>query len=67
MDEHRTTHNLPFVDRLMKPQEAWERMQISRTMFYRMVRRGELPVRRIGRAIRISERSLVQFMAGDAA
>ena len=41
-------------ERLMKPREAWEHLAISRTTFYKRVALNEIPVRRIGKLIRVS-------------
>jgi excisionase family DNA binding protein len=47
---------------LLRVEEAAQLLQISRAMAYRLMNAGELPVVRIGRAVRIPRRSLEDWI-----
>ena len=42
--------------------EACELLRISRKTAYRLIRKGELPARRLGRLHRISKQGLIEYM-----
>lgn len=48
--------------KLLKASEAMKRLQIGRNKLYRLVGDGQLKHVRIGRAIRISEKHLEEFV-----
>jgi excisionase family DNA binding protein len=50
---------------LLRIPEAAQRLGLSRTMAYQMVRRGELPVVRIGRAVRVPLHALELWVAAN--
>ena len=54
-------------EHLMTPKEAWEHLRISRTTFYKHVKAGKIPVRRIGKLIRVSKSDLEELRHKDAA
>lgn len=41
------------MERLLTARQSWERLSISGTKFWQLVARGEMPVVRIGRAVRV--------------
>jgi excisionase family DNA binding protein len=47
---------------LVTVQEAAKRLSLSQSKIYKMILSGELPVQRIGRAVRIPE-SAINFLA----
>jgi excisionase family DNA binding protein len=46
---------------LLRVSEAAELLGISRSTFYQLIARGEVPVVRIGRTVRVSRRELEQI------
>lgn len=53
---------LPEPDKLLKAQEVADLLQISRSMAYQMMRRGEMPTVRVGRAVRVRQQDLDTFI-----
>lgn len=53
------------MSKLLTVRQAAERLSLSESKVYRMTISGELPVQRIGRAVRIPE-SAVNFLAEPA-
>lgn len=51
----------------LTPEEAAQILKISRYTLYELIKRGEIPSRRIGRKIRIDYDSLMQYLQGDSA
>ena len=51
-----------MTDRLLKVPEAAERLALGRTHTYDLITRGLLPHIRIGRAVRIPEAALNEFL-----
>lgn len=49
----------------LTPEEAAQILKISRYTLYELIKRGEIPARRIGRKIRIDYDSLMQYLQGD--
>ncbi|MEN6351746.1 MAG: helix-turn-helix transcriptional regulator [Syntrophomonas sp.] len=49
----------------LTPEEAAQILKISRYTLYELIKRGEIPSRRIGRKIRIDYDSLMQYLQGD--
>ncbi len=52
---------------LLRVDIAAERLAVSRATLYRMVQRGELPIVRIGSAVRIPVSALERWLAGQIA
>lgn len=60
---------LPHVaeaDRLLRTEEAAERLACGRGYVYTLIRRGELPGVNVGRLVRVRESDLNTYMAGLA-
>ncbi len=53
---------LPNSNRLLKPKEVSDILQISRAMVYQMVQRGEIPAVRMGSAVRVRGIDLEEFI-----
>ncbi|NLI93373.1 MAG: helix-turn-helix transcriptional regulator [Peptococcaceae bacterium] len=49
----------------LSPEEAAEILKISKYTLYALIKRGEIPSRRIGRKIRIDYDSLMAYLQGD--
>ena len=49
--------------RLLRLTEVGERLAVGRSTLYEMIGRGELPTVKIGRAVRVSEVELDNFIA----
>jgi excisionase family DNA binding protein len=47
---------------LLRPEEVWRELGISRTVAYAMIARGELPVVRIGRSVRVPREALERWV-----
>jgi excisionase family DNA binding protein len=60
---------LPPLDpnRLLKPQEAADRMTVSLSTLRRLIKAGRLPVVRVGHAIRIRPADLEDFLTSTSA
>ncbi len=50
----------------LTPEEAAQILKISRYTLYELIKKGEIPSRRIGRKIRIDYESLMQYIQGDS-
>ena len=50
----------------LTPEEAAQILKISRYTLYELIKRGEIPSRRIGRKIRIDYDSLMHYLQGDS-
>lgn len=48
---------------LLTPQETSEVLKVSITTVYRLVERRELPVYRVGRALRFSKQDVADYLA----
>ena len=48
---------------LLRPEQVAEILGIGRTKLYVMIRKGELPVLRVGRLVRIPEREFETWMS----
>ena len=57
-------HELPMI---LRVSEVAEVLRVDPDTVYSMVRRGELPVIRVGRAFRFSRDQLMQFVEGSHA
>jgi putative molybdopterin biosynthesis protein len=53
-------------DELLRPVEVQRLLRVGRSKVYEMIARGELPVVRIGRVVRIPRRELEQWIAERA-
>jgi excisionase family DNA binding protein len=53
--------------RLLKSDEVAETLQISRSMAYALMQRGEIPVVRIGTAVRVRPEDLEQYIHDNVA
>lgn len=51
---------------LLTVEEAAQRLGIGRTLAWQLVRKGELPVVRLGRCVRVSRRALEEWIARQA-
>lgn len=60
---------LPPLDpnRLLKPQEAADRLTVSLSTLRRLIKDGRLPVVRVGHAIRIRPQDLEEFLTPTTA
>lgn len=54
--------DLVIPERLLKPKEAAEILQLSQVQIYRLVRQGELPAVIIGRSVRFRPGQLDDFI-----
>src|SRR4030067_3390515 len=52
---------LPDARRLLKAKEVADILQVSRSMAYRMMQRGEIPTVRVGSAVRVRGGDLEEF------
>ena len=50
----------------LTPEEAAQILKISRYTLYELIKKGEIPSRRIGMKIRIDYESLMQYIQGDS-
>jgi excisionase family DNA binding protein len=53
---------LPDTKRLLKAKEVADILQVSRSMAYRMMQRGEIPTVRVGSAVRVRSSDLEEFI-----
>jgi len=56
------TDNLSLSERLLRPREAAQILQLSQVQIYRLVRSGELPAVVIGRSVRFRSDQLSDFV-----
>lgn len=49
-------------NKLLKPHEVAERLNVSKPQVYLMLRNGEIPVVRIGRCVRVREIDLEEYI-----
>ncbi len=54
--------NQLISERLLRPREAAELLQLSRVQIYRLVRQGELPAVVIGRSVRFRAGQLADYI-----
>jgi len=59
-----TLHDLPMI---LRVSEVAEVLRVDPDTVYSMIRRGELPVIRVGRAFRFSRDQLMRFVEGSHA
>ncbi len=59
-----TAEQMAVVRLLLTPEEAAERLSLSRTMIYELIRTGELQSVKVGRARRIPAGALDDFVNG---
>ena len=59
--EHEGDQILPDSKRLLNAKEFAEILQVSRSMAYRMMQRGEIPTVRVGSAVRVRGSDLEEF------
>lgn len=62
---HVTTVPLAPLSRLLAPTEVAQRLAVSRSMVYALVRRGDLPATYVGRLPRIAEADLEAYVEGQ--
>ena len=53
----------PIPEKLIKPKDAAEILQLSQVQVYRLVRQGELPAVVIGRSVRFRAGQLAEFIS----
>jgi excisionase family DNA binding protein len=53
---------MPGSKKLLKAKEVAEILQVSRSMAYRMMQRGEIPTVRVGSAVRVRGSDLEEFI-----
>jgi len=53
---------MPGSKKLLKAKEVADILQISRSMAYRMMQRGEIPTVRVGSAVRVRGSNLEVFI-----
>jgi excisionase family DNA binding protein len=56
---------LPDSKRLLKAKEVADILQVSRSMVYRMMQRGEIPTVRVSSAVRVRGSDLEEFIVGS--
>lgn len=56
---------VPHDDDVLTVEQAAKFLRLGRNAVYDAIGRGEIPHRRIGRAIRLSRAALVQWLAGS--
>ena len=66
---HMTSHNgtrasnmVEIVGRLLKAQEVGETLGLGRSKIYELMAEGQIPTVRIGRAVRVPERELQEWI-----
>lgn len=59
-----TTERVAVIRLLLTPEEAADRLALSRTTIYELIRTGELRSVKIGRARRIPVAALGEYVAG---
>jgi excisionase family DNA binding protein len=50
------------MEELLKPDEVWRALRISRATFFRLVASGELPAVKIGKQLRVSPTELERWI-----
>jgi excisionase family DNA binding protein len=53
---------MPDTKRLLKASEVAERLQISRTQAYRLMKIGEIPAIRVGSSVRVKRSDLEEYI-----
>jgi putative molybdopterin biosynthesis protein len=53
-------------ERLLKPNEVAEILQVSKAFAYALLKRGEIPVVRIGNLVRVRREDLDEYIHGKA-
>ncbi len=53
---------MPSSKKLLKAKEVADILQVSRSMAYRMMQRGEIPTIRVGSAVRVRGSDLEEFL-----
>ena len=53
-------------ERLLKPSEVAEILQVSKAFAYALLKRGEIPVVRIGNLVRVRHEDLDEYIHGKA-
>jgi excisionase family DNA binding protein len=53
-------------ERLLKPSEVAEILQVSKAFAYALLKRGEIPVVRIGNLVRVRREDLDEYIHGKA-
>ena len=53
---------MPKAEKLLKAKEVAEILQVSRSLAYQMIRRGEIPTIRVGSAVRVQHGDLEKFI-----
>lgn len=54
--------NQGLISKLLKPIEVARILDISRSMAYRLLSHGEIPVIRIGKSVRVRKEDLEEFI-----
>ncbi len=63
MNQPQATTALPYQDRLLlRPREVAAATGLSRSMVYELIGRGELPVVRVGKSVRVPVAALQQWI-----
>jgi len=60
--DHDNPQIFPKAGKLLKVKEVAEKLQVSRSLAYQMIRRGELPSIRFGSAVRVQQSDLDVFI-----
>lgn len=50
------------MDRMLKPEEVAEKLNISRPTLYKWVQKGKIPAYKYGRGLRFSEEEIEQWV-----
>lgn len=53
---------MPETGKLLKAKEVADVLQVSRSLAYQMMRRGEIPTVRVGSAVRVRRSDLEEFI-----
>jgi len=57
--------NIIFSEKLLKPREVAEMLNISRSLVYQLIRSQEIPAVRIKSTVRVKASDLAEFMNGN--
>ena len=57
--------NAFYLEKLLKPREVAEMLNISRSLVYQLIRSQEIPVVRIKSTVRVKASDLAEFINGN--
>lgn len=63
MEQHHSVEHMTYQDRLLlRPREVAAATGLSRSLVYELIGRGELPVVRVGKSVRVPVAALQQWI-----